>query len=192
MTSYTYTHVSLPPGVRIQHHGGHRGRQESPETQHSSQSLEITGPLGRVCLDLQGMDPYGRMAWRMQDQEVSIMAPTPALAGFWRSRLRSLCHGVTRGYACSLYFRGIGYRVRVEEQRVYCKLGLSHDVLYVCPAGIRVYSPDPTHLVLFGVDQAHVHQVRAEIIALRPPSAYQLKGIYSDLAPPSLKSGKRK
>jgi large subunit ribosomal protein L6 len=60
------------------------------------------------------------------------------------------------------------------------------------PDGIRVYAPDPTTLIVFGVDANQVHQVGASLIHIRRPSAYQAKGIYKTRGVYRRQAGKRK
>lgn len=154
--------------------------------------LTISGPLGYVTLNLIKIDLKARVAWKQENNTLSIYAASSALAGLWSGRLKSIFHGVTRGHSVSLTLRGIGYRVRVEQQNIYLKVGTSHDTLYRVPEGIRVYSPDPTTLILFGVDASQVNQVGASLIHLRKPSAYQVKGIYKSNGNYPRKAGKRK
>jgi len=154
--------------------------------------LKITGPLGYISLNLVKMDPKGQVAYKQESNKLYINAASSALAGLWCGRLNSIFYGVTRGHSTSLTLRGIGYRARVDGQNIYLKVGTSHDTLYRIPEGIRVYSPDPVTLILFGVDASQVNQVGASIVHLRKPSAYQIKGIYKSNGIYRRKAGKRK
>lgn len=171
-----YRSIPIPDTVRITTTNG---------------TLHFQGPLGQVSLDVARMDPQAKVAYRVQDS-LDIVAAHPRLAGLWAGRCHSLIHGITRGYSVTLGVKGIGYRVRVQERDVYFKLGLSHDIVYRVPPGISVYTPDASTLVIFGVDSAHIHQVAAHMVALRPPSAYQTRGIYRLNRVYSRKAGKRK
>lgn len=171
-----YRSIPIPDTVRITATGG---------------MLHVQGPLGGVSLDVARMDPQAQVSCRVQDS-LDIVAAHPALAGLWAGRCRALIHGVTRGYSVTLMVKGIGYRVRVQGSDAYFKLGLSHDIIYRVPRGVSVYTPDASTLVLFGVDPAHIHQVAAHMVALRPPSAYQTRGIYRLNRVYSRKVGKRK
>lgn len=136
------------------------------------------GPLGSLQLDIAHMDPHGSIAWQYTEHTLTITGTTPALVGLWRGRLASILHGITRGHSVMLYLRGIGYRAYVRDASLYLKVGTSHDIMYHLPHGIRVYTPDPTCIVLFGVDRGQITQIAASLTHLRPPSAYQSKGIY--------------
>ena len=173
----TLRHVSIPETVSITSTPGY---------------MTISGPLGCVSLDLAHMDPHAQVAWRVHDMVLSIYAHTPSLTGLWQGRMSSLFHGVTRGHSLSLTLRGIGYRARLDGQDIDLKVGTSHDTMYRVPDGIRVYAPDPTTLIVFGVDANQVHQVGASLIHIRRPSAYQAKGIYKTRGVYRRKAGKRK
>jgi len=136
------------------------------------------GPLGSINVDIAHMDPHGCIAWKYTHNTLTITGITPALVGLWRGRLASIMHGITRGHSVMLYLRGIGYRAHVVDTCLYLKVGTSHDIMYRLPSGIRVYTPDPTCIVLFGVDRGQLTQIAASLTHLRPPSAYQSKGIY--------------
>ena len=154
--------------------------------------MKILGPLGSISLNLSQLDPKAKVAWKYNDTSLFINAASPALAGLWYGKINSLFHGVTRGHSTSLTLRGIGYRVRVEGQNIYLKLGLSHDILYCIPKNVQVYAPDPVTLILFGIDANQVTQVAASLVHLRKPSSYQSKGIYKTHGIYRRKAGKRK
>jgi len=154
--------------------------------------MKILGPLGSISLNLSQLDPKAQIAWKYSNTSLYINAVSPALAGFWYGRINSLFRGVTRGHTASLTLKGIGYRVRVEGQNVYLKVGLSHDILYKIPESVQVYAPSTTTLVLFGIDANQVSQVAAALIHLRKPSSYQSKGIYNTHGVYRRKAGKRK
>nr|ATZ81777.1 50S ribosomal protein L6 [Picochlorum sp. 'soloecismus'] len=165
-----------------------------PDTVHISYTngeFHLQGPLGGVSLDIAHMDPKAMVAWRLRTS-LEIYAAHPRLAGLWAGRFQSLIHGVIRGYSVTLMVKGIGYRVRIHRNDVYFKLGISHDIIYRIPKGLCGYTPDASTLVLFGVDPAHMNQVAAHIIALRPPSVYQTRGLYRHHRVYPLKVGKRK
>jgi large subunit ribosomal protein L6 len=154
--------------------------------------MKILGPLGSISLNLSQLDPKARIAWKYNDTSLFINAASPALAGLWHGKISSLFYGVTRGHSASLTLKGIGYRVRVEGQNIYLKLGLSHDILYRIPESVQVYAPDAVTLILFGTDANQVNQVAASLIHLRKPSSYQSKGIYNTHGVYRRKAGKRK
>ena len=56
-------------------------------------------------------------------------------------------------------------------------VGYSHPVAMEPPAGITFEVPQPTVIVIRGIDKQRVGQVASEIRKLRPPEPYKGKGI---------------
>jgi large subunit ribosomal protein L6 len=50
-------------------------------------------------------------------------------------------------------------------------------VKHPLPEGIKVETPDPTTIIVSGIDKQSVGQVAAEIRAYRPPEPYKGKGV---------------
>ena len=72
------------------------------------------------------------------------------------------------------------------------KLGLSHDVIFRIPEGIKAVCPKPDQIVLFGIKKDFLHKVAASIRLLRKPDVYKGKGILFDNENLRLKEGKKK
>ncbi|MEM6410840.1 MAG: 50S ribosomal protein L6 [Pseudomonadota bacterium] len=101
--------------------------------------------------------------------------------GTARARAANLVEGVSNGFTKNLELVGVGYRAQMQGQGVKLSLGLSHDVVYNAPEGIKLSTPKPTEIVVEGIDKQVVGQVAAEIRKFRPPEPYKGKGIrYSD------------
>jgi large subunit ribosomal protein L6 len=56
-------------------------------------------------------------------------------------------------------------------------LGYSHPVLVAAPEGITFEVPQPTRIVVKGIDKEQVGQVAANIRSLRKPEPYKGKGV---------------
>jgi large subunit ribosomal protein L6 len=56
-------------------------------------------------------------------------------------------------------------------------VGFSHPVRKVAPEGIGFEVPEPTRILVRGIDRERVGQVAAEIRRVRPPEPYKGKGI---------------
>ena len=91
---------------------------------------------------------------------------------------------------------GVGYRASIEEketaivgsktvQREYpgqklvsLKVGYSHPIELLVPQGVKASTPQPTRILLEGVEKEVVKQFAAEIRAWRVPEPYKGKGIF--------------
>lgn len=113
-----------------------------------------------------------------------------ALHGLTRTLLANMVTGVTQGFEKRLDIVGVGYRAQLEGNVLKLSLGYSHPVIYPIPEGIEIQVPQPTKIVIRGIDKQRVGQVAAEIRAFRKPDAYKGKGIRYEGEVVKLKAGK--
>jgi large subunit ribosomal protein L6 len=96
--------------------------------------------------------------------------------------------GVSEGHTAILRLVGVGYRATVEErpkkaqypgQKFVClKLGFTHPVEEPVPAGIKASTPQPTRILLEGINREEVMTFAAQIRKWRRPEPYKGKGIF--------------
>ena len=104
-----------------------------------------------------------------------------AMWGMSRTLVANLVTGVTEGFEKKLEIAGVGYRAAVKGSNLELQLGFSHDVAFAIPDGIQVKCPQPTEIVVTGIDKQKVGQAAAEIRRFRPPEPYKGKGVrYAD------------
>jgi large subunit ribosomal protein L6 len=94
-----------------------------------------------------------------------------------RTIIANMVQGVTEGFQKKLQIVGVGYRAQLQGRDLKLNLGYSHDVIYKVPEGIEVQVPQPTEIIVSGIDKQKVGQVAAEIRAWRPPEPYKGKGV---------------
>jgi large subunit ribosomal protein L6 len=85
--------------------------------------------------------------------------------------------GVNQGFTRELTIVGVGYRAAMKGSNLELQLGFSHPVSFAPPAGISFEVPEPTKVIVSGVDKELVGQTAADIRKLRPPEPYKGKGI---------------
>ena len=100
-----------------------------------------------------------------------------SLHGLTRTLLHNMVVGVTEGYKKELEINGIGYRAQKTGTQVTMNLGFSHPVVVDEVEGITIEVPEPTKLVIHGIDKQKVGQFAAEVRGKRPPEPYKGKGI---------------
>lgn len=96
--------------------------------------------------------------------------------------------GVSEGHTAVLRLVGIGYRATVEprpkletypgQQFVCLKLGFSHPVEMGLPTSMRASAPQPTRLLLEGINKEEIMQFAALLRKWRVPEPYKGKGIF--------------
>ena len=154
--------VALPNGVTATVEGG---------------TLAVKGPKGTLSLQL-----ADDISYEVQDGAIQV-APandTKRARSFWgmqRTLVQNLVTGVTDGFTKTLEITGVGYRAAAQGRNLRLQLGYSHDVNVAVPEGIDIATPDPTTVVISGIDKQRVGQVAAEIRRWRKPEPYKGKGI---------------
>ncbi|MGI9117834.1 MAG: 50S ribosomal protein L6 [Gaiellales bacterium] len=139
--------------------------------------VTVTGPKGTLE---QEISPD--MTVKVDEGRITVERPTDrpnhrALHGLTRSLLANMVEGVANGYVKELEIQGVGYRCQAQGKNLELALGYSHPVKYNAPDGIEFEVPQPTQIIIRGIDKQRVGQVAAEIRKLRPPEPYKGKGI---------------
>jgi large subunit ribosomal protein L6 len=111
---------------------------------------------------------------------------------------------VSEGHTAILRLVGVGYRATVEstattkepefpgQQFVNLKVGYSHPIELGIPKGVKASCPQPTRILLEGVEREVVMQFAAHIRKWRVPEPYKGKGIFVNDETIRLKSKKIK
>jgi large subunit ribosomal protein L6 len=154
--------IAIPEGVEVQVAPGH---------------VVVKGPKGRLEQDLSS-----EMKIEQENGTLTVQRPTDrgehrALHGLTRSLVANMVEGVTDGYEKRLEIQGVGYRAQLKGSTLELALGFSHPVSITAPEGIEFEVPQPTEVVVRGIDKQLVGQVAADIRKRRPPEPYKGKGI---------------
>ena len=97
--------------------------------------------------------------------------------GLFRSLINNMVQGVSEGYRRELQAVGVGYRANLQGAKLELQVGMSHLVYVDKPDGIDFEVPEPTRIVVSGIDKELVGQTAANIRRVRPPEPYKGKGI---------------
>jgi large subunit ribosomal protein L6 len=154
--------IEVPDGVDVEVKRGH---------------VSVKGPKGELEQDVSS-----EMKIELEDGTLSIARPTDrgehrALHGLTRSLIANMVEGVTEGYERRLEIQGVGYRAQLRGKALELALGFSHPVSVEAPDGIEFEVPQPTEIVVRGIDKQLVGQVAADIRKRRPPEPYKGKGV---------------
>jgi large subunit ribosomal protein L6 len=167
--------IPIPKGVEVHVEG---------------RTVEVKGPKGRLVREC-----HPDMTVQVQDGTLVVRRPTDlehhrALHGLTRALLANMVRGVVEGYKVELEIVGVGYRAAKQGSTLSLQVGYSHPVEVPPPAGIQFELPQPTRIVITGIDKELVGQVAARIRAFRPPDPYKGKGIRYAAEHIKLKPGK--
>lgn len=150
---------------------------EGVDAKVDGSQVAVTGPKGDLDLT---MDP--RMSASVDDGVLTVARSdeertTRALHGLTRALLNNMVIGVTQGYRKELQAVGVGYRAALQGKKLELQVGFSHPVYVEAPDGISFEVPEPTKIIVTGIDKQLVGQVAANVRAVRPPEPYKGKGI---------------
>jgi large subunit ribosomal protein L6 len=139
--------------------------------------VTVKGPKGELS---QAVSPAMRV--EQTNGTLSVERPTDrgehrSLHGLTRSLIANMIEGVTRGFEKRLEIQGVGYRARLQGKALELSVGYSHPVSIPAPDGIEFEVPQPTEVVVRGIDKQLVGEVAAQIRKQRPPEPYKGKGV---------------
>jgi large subunit ribosomal protein L6 len=139
--------------------------------------VAVKGPKGALAQALSS-----DMKVEQSDGTITVARPTDrgehrALHGLTRSLIANMVEGVTEGFEKRLEIQGVGYRAQLKGKNLELALGYSHPVAIDAPDGIEFEVPQPTEIIVRGIDKQLVGQVAADIRKRRPPEPYKGKGI---------------
>jgi len=98
--------------------------------------------------------------------------------GLTRTLVANMVTGVTAGFTKELEIIGVGYRaIPKGPNQLELALGFSHPVIVDAPGGITFEVPQPTRIIVKGIDKELVGQVAANIRKIRKPEPYKGKGV---------------
>ena len=154
--------ITLAKGVKVERHDG---------------TVKVTGPKG----ELSALMPAS-IGLEIKDGQVFVSRTVDtkserALHGTWRAHINNMMRGVTEGFQRKLEIVGVGYKAELKGKKLQLVLGYSHPILFVPPIGIKVEVPQPTNILISGIDRQLVGQVASKIRSFRPPEPYKGKGI---------------
>jgi large subunit ribosomal protein L6 len=139
--------------------------------------VTVNGPRGELS---QAVSP----AMRIEESNGTLTVERPtdrgehrALHGLTRSLIANMVEGVTRGFEKRLEIQGVGYRARLKGKELEMSLGHSHPVSVTPPEGIEFEVPQPTEVIVRGIDKQLVGEVAARVRKQRPPEPYKGKGV---------------
>jgi len=143
----------------------------------SGRELTVKGPKGELK---RVFHPDMRLA--ADGGQVTVERPSEdafhkALHGLSRTLVANMVEGVTKGFERALEIQGVGYRAENKPFGLTLIVGLSHQVDFKAPPGVKLTAEQPTLVKVSGCDKELVGQVAANIRGVRPPEPYKGKGI---------------
>lgn len=110
--------------------------------------------------------------------------------GTYSSHLLNMIQGVREGFSKNLILEGVGYRAKIEGDKLVMTLGFSHPVEFAIPKGVEI-KVEKNIIRISGIDKESVGQTAAVIRSLKKPEPYKGKGIRYESEVVRRKSGKK-
>src|SRR6516162_5273284 len=112
----------------------------------------VNGPLGELSQQV----PL-RMQIDHADRQILVTRPTDrgedrSLHGLTRTLIANMVDGVTKGFEKKLEIQGVGYRASMRGSDLELAVGFSHPVIVTPRPGITFEVPQPTQILVKGID----------------------------------------
>ncbi|NBN89363.1 MAG: 50S ribosomal protein L6 [Actinobacteria bacterium] len=141
-------------------------------------AITVKGPKGTLSRPIPG-----QISVRKDEAQLLVERPDDerdnrALHGLTRTLVANMVQGVTGGFTKELDIVGVGYRAEAQgPNKLRLSLGFSHPVMVDAPEGVTFEVPQPTRIIVKGIDKEIVGQVAANIRSIRKPEPYKGKGV---------------
>ncbi|KAL2049222.1 hypothetical protein ABVK25_010489 [Lepraria finkii] len=185
--------LSLPAEVEIQILEPLAQKKKDAVMTELAKTVEVKGPLGKMTVQL---PPYMSLSHDKEKRKATLsildreQRKQREMWGTTRAYLNNHILGVSEGHTAILRLVGVGYRATVEpsavsvkpeypgQQFVSLKVGYSHPIELGIPLGMKASTPQPTRILLEGIEKEVVNQFAAKIRKWRVPEPYKGKGIF--------------
>ena len=139
--------------------------------------IEVEGPKGKLTSPL-----FPGIKVAVEDNKIFITRSSDSpqhrsMHGLCRTLTSNAVVGVSAGFKKELEIVGVGYRAKLEKNRLELSLGYSKPVFYEIPDDIEIVLEKPTLISVKGIDKQRVGQEAHKIRSFRKPDPYKLKGI---------------
>ena len=144
----------------------------------ADRNVTVKGPKGTLSRPIPG-----DIVVRKEESTILVERPDDertnrALHGLTRTLVANMVEGVTTGFVKELDIVGVGYRAEAQgADKLRLALGFSHPVLIDAPEGITFEVPQPTRIIVKGINKEVVGQVAANIRSIRKPEPYKGIGV---------------
>ncbi|MGI5840327.1 MAG: 50S ribosomal protein L6 [bacterium] len=140
-------------------------------------AVKVKGPKGELFREI-----HRDITATVEGNQIIVRRPTEekrhkALHGLTRTLIANMVQGVTEGYAKTLELTGVGYRASLQGNKLVLALGYSKPIEVEAPAGIQFAVPNPTTVVVSGINKEQVGETSAYIRKTRDPDPYKAKGV---------------
>lgn len=159
--------IPLPSGVIV--------------TVDSNNLVKVKGQLGELEQIV-----HKDIIVEIKDNEILVSRPDDekshrSMHGLYRSLIKNMVEGVSKGYEIKLELVGVGYKAEAKERLLELALGFSHNIIFQLPTEVSVEAVTERRsnpvITLKSTDKQLIGHVAAKIRSFRKPEPYKGKGI---------------
>lgn len=142
--------------------------------------LVVKGKLGELTQE------FSAVGVKVENNSVWVTRPSDskdhkAKHGLYRSLVKNMIEGVSKGWTKELELVGVGYRASNQGQKLDLALGFSHNIVIDLAPEVKVETASEKGknpiIKLTSHDKQLVGQIAAKIRSFRKPEPYKGKGI---------------
>tara|TARA_E500000178_G_scaffold342636_1_gene388170 strand:- start:2929 stop:3480 length:552 start_codon:yes stop_codon:yes gene_type:complete len=158
--------VEIPAGVTVQTNGN---------------LVQVRGPKGELEQKI-----HPDLELNIEEKQLILNRPSDSKEhksahGLYRSLLRNMIEGVSKGFQIQQELVGVGYKASNQGQILEMNLGYSHNIFLQVPKEVKITTEtvkgkNPT-ITLQSHDKQLIGQVASKIRSLRKPEPYKGKGV---------------
>ncbi len=142
-----------------------------------SNEVTVKGPKGTLSRQFSPLIDIKVEGAEVNCKRANEAKTTKQLHGTTRALLHNMIVGTTEGFKKTLEIVGIGYRAEMKGNVLNLNLGYSHEINFDVEDGLTIETPNPTTIIVSGIDKQRVGEAAAQIRGFRKPEPYKGKGI---------------
>ena len=147
------------------------------EVNVNSNEVTVKGPKGTLTRQFSPLIEIKVEGNEVKCARANEEKHTKQLHGTTRALINNMIIGCKDGFKKELEIQGIGYKAALQGKNLVLTLGYSHDINYAIEDGITIEVPNPTTIIVTGIDKQRVGEVSSVIRGYRKPEPYKGKGI---------------
>lgn len=142
-----------------------------------AERIKVEGPKGKLEYSL----PSG-ISVEVKERQIVVKKleerkELNSFMGLARALINNMVEGVSKGFKKELEIVGVGYKAQMRADKLVLQIGFSHPVEISPPPDLKVSVPQPTRIVVEGIDKQKVGEFSAQLRRIMPPEPYKGKGI---------------
>lgn len=155
--------ISIPSGVTV--------------ALDNNNTVSVSGPKGQLSENIHQKVKVVIEGSTLRVERASDNKIDRSLHGLSRSLINNMIDGVTKGFQKNLVISGVGFRAQKQGKKLVMNIGYSHPVEIEEEQGVEFEVPEPTKIVVKGINKQSVGAIAAKVRDSRRPDPYQGKGI---------------